>query len=119
MSCVCKTVHYCNKECQKKDWKLHKKNCPPFAIGDAVGVKGRGMFATRNIAKASVILIEEPILTIETDFNDNSKQEKLFEKFLKLPESQRLEILKLCDRTETGETRKGKNNVGLVERFCG
>ena len=23
----CKKVKYCSKECQVKDWKLHKKNC--------------------------------------------------------------------------------------------
>jgi len=25
--CVCKTVRYCGKECQTKDWKEHKKVC--------------------------------------------------------------------------------------------
>ncbi|KAJ7612725.1 hypothetical protein FB45DRAFT_1117295, partial [Roridomyces roridus] len=26
---TCKTVHYCGTECQKKDWKTHKKECSP------------------------------------------------------------------------------------------
>ena len=23
----CLTIQYCSKECQKKDWKIHKNNC--------------------------------------------------------------------------------------------
>jgi len=28
MQCPCKTVNYCNKQCQKKGWKKHKHECP-------------------------------------------------------------------------------------------
>ena len=69
---------------------------PAFILGDA-GAKGRGLFATRDIGQAEVILIEHPILSIENDMNDNLKQEKLFKEFLKLPEDKREEILKLHD----------------------
>jgi hypothetical protein len=24
---ICKSVYYCNRECQKNDWKIHKENC--------------------------------------------------------------------------------------------
>ena len=26
-SCVCRTKHYCNSKCQKKQYKQHKKEC--------------------------------------------------------------------------------------------
>ena len=26
-------VYYCGKECQKKDWKTHKKVCASMAMG--------------------------------------------------------------------------------------
>ncbi|KAK5706899.1 translational activator for mitochondrial COX1 [Elasticomyces elasticus] len=33
--CVqCKSVWYCGKECQKKDWRLHKKACETLAVPD-------------------------------------------------------------------------------------
>lgn len=28
----CKTVHYCSRECQKGNWKIHKGNCCPFEV---------------------------------------------------------------------------------------
>ena len=27
MKKVCLTIQYCSKECQKKDWKIHKNYC--------------------------------------------------------------------------------------------
>jgi tetratricopeptide (TPR) repeat protein len=27
LKCNCKTVHYCGKECQRKDWPVHKLSC--------------------------------------------------------------------------------------------
>ena len=35
MNCSrCKMVSYCSKECQKKDWKRHKKSCNADGISD-------------------------------------------------------------------------------------
>jgi len=34
---ICKEVHYCGAECQKADWKRHKKKCaPPVSLVDVV-----------------------------------------------------------------------------------
>ena len=30
---TCRAVYYCGKECQKKDWKTHKKVCASMAMG--------------------------------------------------------------------------------------
>jgi hypothetical protein len=61
-SCVCKKVSYCSKECQAKDWKVHKPSCPPFVIRESPG-KGRGLFATRRIKAGDIILEDYPLLT--------------------------------------------------------
>lgn len=35
--CPCKRVVYCSRECQKSDWKDHKKSCPAHTKSDAGG----------------------------------------------------------------------------------
>ena len=62
-SCVCRKVSYCSKECQAKDWKVHKPSCPPFIIRESPGM-GRGLFATRKIKEGQLILEEYPLLTL-------------------------------------------------------
>ena len=57
-SCVCGKASYCSKECQVKDWKVHK----PFIIRESPG-KGRGLFATRKIKEGQVILEEYPLFS--------------------------------------------------------
>ena len=96
LSCVCHTVFYCNKECQKKDRKAHKKSCLPYVVKEVEG-KGRGLFATRDIAQAEVILIEDPVLTIEADMNQNVGSKKLLNDYSKLPPKVQSDILKLHD----------------------
>jgi len=28
--CACRTIYYCSTDCQKADWKSHKKHCKPI-----------------------------------------------------------------------------------------
>ena len=32
LKCVCGGVVYCDKTCQRADWKRHKSDCPPFVV---------------------------------------------------------------------------------------
>ena len=32
LKCVCGGVVYCDKNCQRADWKRHKFDCPPFVV---------------------------------------------------------------------------------------
>ena len=66
-SCVCKKVSYCSKECQVKDWKVHKPSCPPYIIKETPG-KGRGLFATRRIKEGQLILEEYPLIALREGF---------------------------------------------------
>jgi len=59
----CKQVYYCNRVCQKKDWKLHKPSCKALAyrIGSSPEL-GNFLIANRNIKNGEVILHEAPMV---------------------------------------------------------
>ena len=52
---ACGSVQYCDRSCQKSDWKSHKKNCKPYKAVckpyKAVDLEGKGigLLATKNI----------------------------------------------------------------------
>ena len=69
-SCICGAVSYCGAECQKKDWKKHKANCPPFSVQVIPG-KGKGLIAVRKINFGEKILQEKPLLVIDNNKSDN------------------------------------------------
>jgi len=93
LQCVCGKAWYCDKNCQKLNWKIHKKDCPPFAIKD-VDQKGRGLIATRNLPRGSCVFKENSFFAsdkIEIDEN------KMLHKFFKLTREKQADVLSLHD----------------------
>lgn len=81
----CKSAHYCSKECQKADWKSHKKNCKPTLKADEKAFVAT-QNATLNFAKRNYVDILEDLvevcdetglskseLMLELDFTPNAK----------------------------------------------
>lgn len=58
----CQSVHYCSKEHQKEDWKLHKLQCSPARVKQDENV-GRYLEATRDIKAGDIIMKESSLLT--------------------------------------------------------
>ena len=62
----CGLAWYCKTECQRSDWKIHKKVCKyPFEIKESEG-KGLGLFATRDLEIGDLIVCEDPILFLKS-----------------------------------------------------
>jgi len=93
LKCVCGGVVYCDKTCQRADWKRHKSDCPPFVVRK-VGEKGRGLFATRNLSRGTCILKEDPVLKM---LHPKQDTEKLFKDFNKLSKEIQTKVLDLHD----------------------
>ena len=62
----CGLARYCRTECQRSDWKNHKKICKyPFEIKESEG-KGLGLFATRNLEIGDLIVCQDPVLFLKS-----------------------------------------------------
>ena len=97
LSCVCKKVSYCSKECQTKDWKIHKPSCPPYIIRESSG-KGRGLFATRKIKAGQVILEEYPLLVL-SDVGISLREFRVYH-YPHIDDETKAKILQLNDPSE-------------------
>ena len=60
----CGRAWYCSIDCQKEDWKEHKRNCNPFNIRET-HEKGMGLFASCDLEIGDLIIREDPILYME------------------------------------------------------
>ncbi|XP_038222463.1 SET domain-containing protein SmydA-8 [Zerene cesonia] len=58
----CQSVHYCSRDHQKQDWKVHKHRCTPARIREDPKY-GRYLEATKNIRAGDIILNESPLIT--------------------------------------------------------
>ncbi|XP_068617910.1 SET domain-containing protein SmydA-8 [Battus philenor] len=58
----CQNVHYCCREHQKQDWKIHKFHCMPAKVKQDPKF-GRYLEATRDIKAGDIILKEAPLIT--------------------------------------------------------
>eukprot|EP00088_Acartia_fossae_P006428 TRINITY_DN12959_c0_g1_i2.p1 TRINITY_DN12959_c0_g1~~TRINITY_DN12959_c0_g1_i2.p1 ORF type:complete len:351 (+),score=48.42 TRINITY_DN12959_c0_g1_i2:35-1087(+) len=96
----CLAQFYCSPQCQKANWKTHKRACKPFKIQEVQG-KGFGMLAIRDIKQGELILMEEPTLVIsKTESKRNAKE--LMKQYEGLDETKKASIMSLHDDCPTG-----------------
>jgi len=108
---ACKSVYYCSIECQKSDWKNHKKlACKSYKLGPIEG-KGMGMIASRDIKIGELVLTEDPVLKYE---KPGSSEEDYYRRILdktlcefeKLPSHVQGDIMSLyCNPRMQEDTR--------------
>jgi len=113
LQCVCGKAWYCDKNCQKLDWKAHKKACPPFAIKD-VGPMGKGLVATRNLPKAACVFEENSLFSSKTAKID---EKKLLHVFSKLTPEKQAEVLNLNDPKGPDNDDDNNNNGEKLKRI--
>jgi len=58
----CTSVSYCGKECQKKDWKLHKAKCKTYKVVHCPEEHGRSIVAARDVKPGEVIIKTLPMV---------------------------------------------------------
>ena len=93
----CGLARYCKTQCQRGDWKDHKKICKyPFEIRASEG-KGLGLFATRDLEIGDLIVCEDPVLYFD-DCVELLNPRKFQDVYEKLGRSEKDQILDLAGR---------------------
>lgn len=98
----CKLVLYCNQECQKKHWNLHKENCKNLQIKN-------------EVKKKELFKIQRPI---EEKFEQllGYNQDKSIKIYL-TPQDEQFEEIKK-DIIENGEKIKDKREGYIGYYYC-
>jgi len=59
----CKQVYYCGRDCQRKNWKLHKPTCKALSYKVCNSAElGNYLVASRNIKAGEVLFTEAPLV---------------------------------------------------------
>lgn len=60
---ACKQVYYCNRDCQRKNWKIHKPECKslPYKICSSSEL-GNYLVASRSIKAGEVVFTDSPLV---------------------------------------------------------
>ena len=91
---ACGYVSYCNQNCQKSDWKKHKKNCCSYKLIEVPG-KDFGLVAARNIKQGETLIKESPLLIQCKNVIEMKKGPSLLEQFENLSNSSQTNLLNL------------------------
>ncbi|KAH7081257.1 hypothetical protein BKA63DRAFT_530376 [Paraphoma chrysanthemicola] len=114
----CLTTSYCSRECQKRDWKIHKFLCNSTTPASdqcyevrTIAGKGQGLVAIYEIPRGTRILSERPLFTVPRDTNSLRVVKKAILRNLKsLSDEQRKAFYQLHNAHGNDE----ESDVGIV-----
>lgn len=133
----CKCTYYCNIDCQRSNWKIHKKICKTLANKnnqqnnndkdddkkeifriEKIEEKGYGMIANCDIKTGTMILNEDPLLfiTSEIGINIRSIDIKQFENKFAKPLLQKFKDLTKDDQLIINDLSY-KHDGSVLDKF--